>query len=43
MNMQAILALAWLFGGLSLVMVFGYVLVWLDDRAERRKVHRAAE
>jgi ABC-type nickel/cobalt efflux system permease component RcnA len=43
MNTQAVLALAWLFGSLSLVMAFGYFLVWRDDRAERRKAHRAAE
>jgi hypothetical protein len=43
MSLQAILALAWLFGGLSLTIAFGYFLAWLDDRAERRKAQRAAE
>jgi hypothetical protein len=43
MSLQATLAVGRLFGSLSLVMAFGYLIVWLDDRAERRKAHRAAE
>lgn len=43
MNLQAALAVGWMFGSLGLVMAFGYFLVWLDDRAERRKEHHAAE
>lgn len=43
MSLEAALALAWLFGSLSMVIAFGYFLGWLDDRAERRKAHRAAE
>lgn len=43
MSQNEILALAWLVFAGGLIGGFAYLLGWLDDRAERRRAHHAAE
>jgi hypothetical protein len=43
MSWFEIFALAWPAVVAALVIGFAFFLGWLDDRAERRKAHRAAE
>jgi hypothetical protein len=43
MNLDLVLALLWLGFSMAGVVAFGYFLGWVDDHAERRKAHRAAE
>jgi TRAP-type mannitol/chloroaromatic compound transport system permease small subunit len=43
MSGNAILALLWLVFATGLIAGFAFFLGWLDDRAERRKAHHAAE
>ena len=43
MSENAILALLWLVFATGLIAGFALFLGWLDDRALRRKAHRAAE
>jgi nitrate reductase NapE component len=43
MNTFAFLAIAWIPVAVAIVIGFAFFLGWLDDRAERRKAHHAAE
>jgi hypothetical protein len=43
MSTFAIIAIAWIPTAVAIVIGFGFFLGWLDDRAERRKAHHAAE
>lgn len=38
-----IFAIAWIPVAVAIVIGFAFFLGWLDDRAERRKAHHAAE
>lgn len=38
-----IFAVAWIPVAVAIVIGFAFSLGWLEDRAERRKAHRAAE
>lgn len=43
MSLNGILALLWLAFCFCFIVGFVYSLAWFEDRAERRKAHRAAE
>ncbi len=43
MSGNEIFALAWLIIASALIAGFAFFLGWLDDRAEKRRVHHAAE
>jgi UDP-N-acetylmuramyl pentapeptide phosphotransferase/UDP-N-acetylglucosamine-1-phosphate transferase len=43
MSTFAILAIAWVPVAVAIVIGVAFLLGWLDDRAEKRKAHHAAE
>ena len=43
MTTYDIIALAWIPVAVSIVIGFGFFLGWLDDRADARRGHHAAE
>jgi hypothetical protein len=43
MSTFAILAIGWIPIAIAIVIGFAFFLGWLEDRAERRKAHHAAE
>jgi hypothetical protein len=43
MNTFEIIALVWIPVAVAIVISFAFLLGWLEDRAERRKLHHAAE
>ena len=43
MSTFEILSLAWIPVAVGIVLSFAFFLGWLEDRAERRKAHPAAE
>jgi hypothetical protein len=43
MSLFEIFALAWIPIAVAIVLGFAFLLGWLEDRAERRKAHHAAE
>lgn len=43
MSQNEVLALLWLVFATGLIAGFAFFIGWLDDRAESRRVHHAAE
>jgi hypothetical protein len=43
MSTFAVLAIAWIPVAVAIVIGFAFFLGWLDDRAEKRRAHHAAE
>lgn len=43
MSTFAVLAIAWIPVAVAIVIGVGFFLSWLDDRAEKRRAHHAAE
>ena len=43
MSTFAILAIAWIPVAVAIIIGFAFFLAWLDERAEARSAHRAAE